>query len=389
MQFKQSICAIFTPNLEKVAPTTTVTNTIHLLEPLSKELFVITSNLPENTISSEKVHIIDIGIKLKANTQLPILISILRFIVIQFGISYSLAKIASKVDIVFLAAGAQAFFLPALLAKLMRKRLILSHLGLSGTSQKGYQILYDKTLFGIGKHIFPWLVGLLEGFNCRLSDRIITFLPSSSSLLEKYSDKVLFSSRFYVDTTIFKAEQNPSSRQNIVGYIGRFERIKGVMNFIKAIPLVLRESTASFLIGGDCSLKDEISKQVKSADWSNKVVLTGWIPYDELPQYLNKLKLLVIPSYGEIGPQILFEAMACGTPVLATPVGIIPDVIKEGETGFIMEDNSPECIAQNVTRALNHPNLDKIARNARELIEREYTHEAAVDRYRSILASLR
>jgi len=389
MQFKQSICAVFAPNLEKVAPTTTVTSTIHLLEPLSKELFVITSNLPENTISSEKVHIIDIGIEPKDNARLPILISILRFIVIQLRISYSLVKIASKVDIVFLAAGAQTSFLPALLAKLMRKRLILSHLGLSGTSQKGYQILYDKTLFGIGKHIFPWLVGLLEGFNCRLSDRIITFLPSTSSLLEKYSDKVLFSSRFYVDTTIFKAEQNPSNRQNIVGYIGRFERIKGVMNFIKAIPLVLRESTASFLIGGDCSLKDEISKQVKSADWSNKVVLTGWIPYDELPQYLNKIKLLVIPSYGEIGPHIVFEAMACGTPVLATPVGIIPDVIKEEETGFIMEDNSPECIAQNVTRALNHPNLDKIARNARELIERKYTHEAAVDRYRSILASLR
>ena len=77
--------------------------------------------------------------------------------------------------------------------------------------------------------------------------------------------------------------------------------------------------------------------------------------------------------------------MACGTPVLATPVGGVPGVIKDGETGFIMENNSPECIAKNVMRALEHPNLDKIIKNARELVEKEFTYEAAVERYRMIL----
>ena len=50
--------------------------------------------------------------------------------------------------------------------------------------------------------------------------------------------------------------------------------------------------------------------------------------------------------------------MGCGTPVLATSVGGVPDVIKDKETGFIMEDNSPECIAENIERVLNHPDLD-------------------------------
>ena len=80
--------------------------------------------------------------------------------------------------------------------------------------------------------------------------------------------------------------------------------------------------------------------------------------------------------------------MGCGTPVLATPVGGIPDVIKDGETGFILEDNLPECIAENVIRALNHQNLEKIAKNARKVIEDEYTYEAAVERYRKILKEL-
>ena len=77
--------------------------------------------------------------------------------------------------------------------------------------------------------------------------------------------------------------------------------------------------------------------------------------------------------------------MACDTPVLATPVGGIPDVIKDGETGFIMENNSPECIAENEIRALEHPELEKIVKNARNLVEEEFTYEAAVERYKKIL----
>ena len=80
--------------------------------------------------------------------------------------------------------------------------------------------------------------------------------------------------------------------------------------------------------------------------------------------------------------------MGCGTPVLATSVGGAPDLIKDDETGFIMEGNSPECIARNVIRALEHPNLDEIVKNARALVEREFTYEAAVERYRKILENI-
>ena len=80
--------------------------------------------------------------------------------------------------------------------------------------------------------------------------------------------------------------------------------------------------------------------------------------------------------------------MGCGTSVLATSVGGVPDLIKDGETGFIMEDNSPECIAENVIRALDHLELEKIVKNARALVERDFTYEAAVERYRKLLKEL-
>jgi len=71
--------------------------------------------------------------------------------------------------------------------------------------------------------------------------------------------------------------------------------------------------------------------------------------------------------------------------VLATPVGAIPDVIRDEKTGFIMEDNSPECIAENVVRALEHPDLEEIAEVGRRFVGEEFTFERAVERWREVL----
>lgn len=381
------ICAIFAP-LAASDSINTIASTLHLLEPLARQIFAITGDFPESAVTSEKIQIINV--KSTGSTNQSMLVRVPGFIILQLKMTYRLVQIASKIDVVFLAAGASTLLLPALVAKLMRKRIVFLRAG-TDSLRKTTEITYQKTLFSMGKRVFPPITGVLERLNYKLSDKIIVFRSDITvKVLERYRNKLLLSgSRFYVDVTSFKVEQDLGKRKNIIGYIGRFEEIKGVMNFVKAIPLVSREAIASFLIGGDGSLRDEIKKQIKDANLGDKVVLTGWIPYHKLPQYLNRIKLLVIPSYTEVGPNLLFEAMACATPVLSWPIGVIPDVIRDGKTGFIMEDNSPECIAQNIIRALNHPNLDKIARNARELIEREYTHEAAVDRYRSILASLR
>jgi glycosyltransferase involved in cell wall biosynthesis len=368
--------------------TTTVASTLHVLEPLAQEIYAITGNFPADVISSEKIHIINIDIR--ENARSSMLVRTPRFMLLQFKMSYHLYRIASKFDIIFLAAGAATFFLPALLAKLMRKRIVFLYPG-RDPLQKTAEIAYQKTLLGTGKRVFLPIVGVLERLNHRLSDKIVVFRSDvTSPALRRYAAKVSpGGSRFYVDAGSFKIDENLDSRENLVGYIGRFEEIKGVMNFVKAIPLILRRAAAvKFLIGGQGSQRDEIEKEIKEAGLGDKITLTGWIPHDKLPQYLNEIKLLVIPSHTEVGPQILFEAMACGTPVLATSVGVVPDVVEDGETGFILADNSPEGIAESVIKALETPNLNEITKKARMLVEERFTYELAVERYREVLKNL-
>ena len=174
-------------------------------------------------------------------------------------------------------------------------------------------------------------------------------------------------------------------RTFLLGYFGRLSDEKGSTEFARSLPLILKDQKSRALIVGGGDLEGQVRKILADASIQDRVEFAGWIDLKQMPAYLNDTSMVVIPSYGEGVPNLLLEAMACGTPVLATPVGGIPDVIKDGDTGFLMEDNSPECIARNVTRVLNHPDLEEITRKARALIDKEYTYEAAVERYRNII----
>jgi len=142
------------------------------------------------------------------------------------------------------------------------------------------------------------------------------------------------------------------------------------------------------LIGGDGPLRSGIENYLAEQNLTDRVTMTGWIPHDDLPDHLNRLRLLIIPSYSEGLPNIMLEAMACGTPVLATPVGAITDIIKEGKTGFIMENNTPACIAEQITRVLTDTNLEKIAAGAKKVVEENFTFESSVKTWKTLLEDM-
>jgi glycosyltransferase involved in cell wall biosynthesis len=353
-----------------------VSNLLDVVYPLSDDLYLITGNEGYTFFKADK-RIRVYGIMHKKRVK--IFARVLRYIYAQLEISYKLLKTAGKVDIWIFFISGEGLVLPMLTAKLLRTKVVLA---LAGFPTKVGQVQKDP---------LSKALNFLSKINLTLSNRIVAYSEKivEERGLEKHKNKISIAKKHFIDFDKFKVKKQFADRKNIVGYIGSLYKIKGVPNIVQAIPKVLeKERAIKFVIGGEGALFNEINEFITKNKLSAKVKLTGWIPHDELPECLNELKLVVLPSYTEGLPNLMLEAMACGTPVLATPVGAIPDMITDGETGFIMEDNSPACIAENVIRALEHPDLERIVENARVMVEREFTYEAAVERYRKILKEL-
>jgi glycosyltransferase involved in cell wall biosynthesis len=366
---------------------------IKIIEPIADEIHIITKNYGFD-IAKERVRIYDTKLSLHfrdliKSKVLSVVYQLFKIALIQIIMCCYLIRIIRRMNVIIFYVGGIDLILPMLIAKLFRKKVILFAMG-RGPSMTGMS--HKITRFTTVNSIFKIIIDFLFKLLYKLPDKIVLESEKEISFLgfEEYRTKIDVNGARYIDTDIFSIMKRIDERKNIIGFLSRLTEEKGVVNLVEAVPLLLNseknmEGKIAVMIYGDGPLKNEISKVIRENDLNDCIKLKGRIPsHDMVASVINDFKLLVLPSNIEGLPTIILEAMACGTPVLATSVGSIPYVIKDGETGFIMGNNSAECIAENVMRVLNYPNIDEIIRNARNLIEEEYTYEAAVERYKKI-----
>ena len=297
----------------------------------------------------------------------------------QLTITIHMLKLSKNIDSWIFPIGGEALISCIIFAKILRKSVIMSL-----TSSTESMMKHQKN------YLTPIIVSFAN-INYFLADKIILYSPRliSEWNLEPYRHKILIAHRHFLDFNTFTVTTPLPDRAPLIGYIGRLSGEKGVQHFAQALPAILSDQQdLRVLIGGDGPLKELIEASLQKGGVTARVDLPGWISHDDLPRYLNQLRLLVLPSYTEGLPNIMLEAMACGTPVLATPVGAIPDVIIDGKTGFIMENNSPECIAENVIRALSSPDLEQIAEEGRRFVEENFTFEKVVENWKGVLRDI-
>jgi glycosyltransferase involved in cell wall biosynthesis len=377
MRKEQLRVTIITPPINN-AGVHPLSNLADIMSGISNSVFIISGNTDLRPLkkNNSSVQVCNIPYSVGVNS----FIKILKHIYLQLLISYALIKFSKKADILIYFLDSHAYLIPVLTGRLLRKRIIfLLAASISGSSK-------SKSSFFTKVSIFS------ESVNFKLADNIVVYSPVLIEKwdLQKYAYKILIAHEHFLFPDKFRIKINLNDRPPVIGYIGRLSGEKGVEMFIRSLPTIISGQNNDFhvLIGGDGPMRDDIDNYLKKQNLLNRVDITGWISHDILPDYMNRLRLLVIPSYSEGLPNIMLEAMACGTPVLATPVGAIPDIIKDGETGFIMKNNTPECIAENINRVLKDSNLEKIVINAKNFIEKDFTFESAVMRWKTILEDI-
>lgn len=130
--------------------------------------------------------------------------------------------------------------------------------------------------------------------------------------------------------------------KKIILYVGSLIKIKGVNTLVEAMKHLNEDYPDLVLvILGSGVLVKKLKKQVEINNLKHVIKFYGQILHKDMPQWLNACDLLCLPSHNEGTPTIILESLACGVPVVASNVGGIPEIIKNGKNGFIVNPKAP------------------------------------------------
>lgn len=211
-------------------------------------------------------------------------------------------------------------------------------------------------------------------------------------------------SRFYPIPTDEARESIGLPRdERILLFVGRIEPLKGLETLLRAIAL-LRESGVQcqvphllMVIGGDPGATGEnlntemarLQALCKQLGLDDLVLFLGKRGQDTLPDYYSAADVLIMPSHYESFGMVALEAMACGTPVVASQVGGLAFLVQDGETGFVVPDGDPRALCDRLTLLLTDPPLRlRLGRQA-AAYARQYSWDSVVDRLLAVYRRVR
>jgi len=291
-------------------------------------------------------------------------LKILDFVLFQVYICIYMIRKFRSYDVVFLLRG---YPLPALVGRLMKKRVIRFHGGPS-KEQRDFSFVERFSLEELPNLLATVIVvparGCVDHFGLKDHDTKVVISP------------------FHIDPEM-ERRTSLGEREHAVGYLGELSENKGVDRLLKAIRILNenRQDGVELKVGGVGELESKVRDHSEFVDYQ------GWVDHDDVPSFMNSIRLFVLPSNSEGLPTVLIESMACGTPVLASPVGGVPDLVDNERNGYLLPDTTPETIAETISGVLNEGNLQGTADKAERTVQTFYSKNITIDRFLKIVKS--
>jgi N-acetyl-alpha-D-glucosaminyl L-malate synthase BshA len=169
--------------------------------------------------------------------------------------------------------------------------------------------------------------------------------------------------------------------EKVILYVGTLRPIKGVKYLIKSMKIITKyNARILLLLVGDGVEKKKLENLVKELNLIKNIKFIGTILHERIPEYMQASDVFILPSLSEGFPLVSLEAMASGLPIVATNVRGLPEIINNGENGFLVEPKNPEQIAEMVLLLLTDDELrNKISRNNKEKAK-DYNWVSIVER---------
>lgn len=234
---------------------------------------------------------------------------------------------------------------------------------------------------------------LMERFASFIVDRVIAVSEKTAQDLEKYikinKNKIkviengVDGTRYenIGDKNELRKELQLAEDDFVLGFVGRFVYEKGLNYLIKAMAdLVKQYPKLKLVLVGDGPKREEIEKLVNQFKLNGFVRLPGLRSDTHL--FYNMFDLFVLASVSEGLPLVLLESMAAKCPVLATKVGGIPNVIKHGHSGYLVDSKNSEHLAEGIEYLYkNFVQKKNYTKKAYEFFKQNYDISSTVKKY--------
>lgn len=177
----------------------------------------------------------------------------------------------------------------------------------------------------------------------------------------------------------------------VVLYVGRFESIKGLNTLIKAMAYLRDDRRLRLVIvGGDDDKTPEfrtMAQKTRDLGIAEKVNFIGRIDQRNLPTYYAAADVLVMPSYSESFGMVGLEALACGRPVVTTPVGAVDGLVRNAQAGCVVPDHSARSLADGIQSVISDQSIPAADRIRQSVLEGSWSRvaSAVIAEYASLI----
>ena len=252
------------------------------------------------------------------------------------------------------------------------------------------------TVYARGSEVYlPWLFKTpISKLVLRRADVVIALTEDMKTEMQKiYSRDVAvipngIDLESYEDLPTKEASRQRLALNNndkIILFVGTLRPVKGLKYLIQAMNMVRQKDTkARLMLIGYGEERQSLEGLVKELDLGDRVTFVGKVPNEKVPEYMAASDIFVLPSLSEGFPVVILEAMASGLPIVATKVGGLPEIVKDGENGFLVKPRGPEELADKVLALLENEELRRgMIRNNRNKVQ-QYSWENTVGQLEAI-----
>lgn len=267
----------------------------------------------------------------------------------------------------------------AILAKQMSGTNIKIVTTLHGTdiTVLGYDLtLIDAIRFGIEKS------DVVTAVSHSLVEQTYELINPQKEIVPVYN---FIDERIYkkTDSSYLKEEFGIKAEEKVIIHVSNFRTVKRVPDVVKSFALIQKDVNAKLLLIGDGPEMTVVSKLVEQLRLKEKVLFLG--KQDNVEELYSISDLMLLLSEKESFGLVALEAMACGVPCIVTNIGGLPEVIINGETGFICELGNVQEIAQKAVHILTNPHIQKtFSEQSMRIVNERFRAELIVEKYENL-----